>query len=174
MAVNQCNIMSWPVSKGVWAVDVKLDMLSTEELLKRNGLQVGGSVQKLIDNECMKYMVDYMPRRQAGELAHMMVMATVIGSGQIDTPGPYAHYLHEGVVYVDPKYNCAGWISNTPGKYFGQWYSRKGVIKEPTNRELQYTGAPMRGKKWFNRMKADHKDDILQAAQELIGRGGHI
>ena len=30
----------------------------------------------------------------------------------------------------------------------------------------------MRGKKFFDRMKADHKDDILQAAQALIDRGG--
>ena len=38
--------------------------------------------------------------------------------------------------------------------------------------ELTYAGAPMRGKKFFDRMKADHKDDILQAAQALIDRGG--
>ena len=158
MAVNQCNIMSWPVSKGVGAVDVKLDMLSTEELLKRNGLQVGGDVQKLVDNECMRYMGDYMPRRQAGELAHMMVLSTVIGSGQIDTPGPYAHYLHEGILYVSPT--------------TGSPWAKKNEIKVPTDRELAYASAPMRGKKWFDRMKADHKDDILQAAQELIGRGG--
>ena len=146
--------------------------ISTAETIKRNhGLQKGGPVQKLVDSEAMRYMSDYMPRGQAGELEHMMVMATVLGSGQIDIPGPYAHYLHEGIVYVDPKYNCAGWISNTPGKYFGQWYSRKGVIKEPTNRELTYAGAPMRGKKWFDRMKADHRDDILQAAQALINKG---
>jgi len=30
----------------------------------------------------------------------------------------------------------------------------------------------MRGKKWFERMKADHKDDILQAAQALADRRG--
>lgn len=139
-------------------MDVKLDMPSTEELLRRNGLQIGGNVQKLIDNECMRYMVDYMPRRQAGELAHMMVMATVIGSGQIDTPGPYAHYLHEGILYVSPS--------------TGSPWAKKGEIKVSKGKELTYAGAPMRGKKWFDRMKADHKDDILQAAQALIDRGG--
>ena len=75
-------------------------------------------------------------------------------------------------MYEDPELKCAGWISNTPGPYFGQWYSRKGVIKVRTNRELTYTGAPMRGKKWFERMKADHKDDILRAAQALADRRG--
>lgn len=152
---------------------MQINIKDKETLLKNHGLQPGGPVQKLIDTETMRYMEPYMPRRQAGELEHMMVMATVIGSGQIDIPGPYAHYLHEGIVYVDPKNNCAGWISNTPGKYFGQWFSRKGSVKVPTNRELQYTGAPMRGKKWFDRMKADHKDDILQAAQAMADKGGN-
>nr|DAI80594.1 MAG TPA: Minor capsid protein [Caudoviricetes sp.] len=133
--------------------------ISTAETIKRNhGLQPGGSVQKLVDGECMRYMGDYMPRRQAGELQHMMVMATVIGSGQIDIPGPYAHYLHEGILYVSPTTGSA--------------WAKKNEIKIPTDQELTYAGAPMRGKKFFDRMKADHKDDILQAAQALIDRGG--
>lgn len=133
--------------------------ISTAETIKRNhGLQPGGAVQKLVDGECMRYMGDYMPRRQAGELEHMMVMATVIGSGQIDIPGPYAHYLHEGILYVSPTTGSA--------------WAKKNEIKIPTDQELTYAGAPMRGKKFFDRMKADHKDDILQAAQALIDRGG--
>ena len=135
--------------------------ISTAETIKRNhGLQPGGSVQKLVDGECMRYMGDYMPRRQAGELEHMMVMATVIGSGQIDIPGPYANYLHEGILYVSPTTGSA--------------WAKKNEIKVPTDRELTYAGAPMRGKKWFERMKADHKDDILQAAQALVNRGGKV
>ena len=76
---------------------VELDLLPKDELLKRRGLQEGGPVQKFIDSESMRYMSDYMPRRQAGELEHMMVLGTVIGSGQIDIPGPFAHYLHEAM-----------------------------------------------------------------------------
>ena len=133
--------------------------ISTAETIKRNhGLQPEGPVQKLVDSEAMRYMSDYMPRRQAGELEHMMVMAPVIGSGQIDIPGPYAHYLHEGILYVSPTTGSA--------------WAKKNEIKIPTDQELTYAGAPMRGKKFFDRMKADHKDDILQAAQALIDRGG--
>ena len=103
-------------------------------------------------------MSDYMPRRQAGNLEHMMILATVIGSGQIDIPGPYAYYLHEGILYVSPTTGSA--------------WAKKNEIKIPTDQELTYAGAPMHGKKFFDRMKADHKDDILQAAQALIDRGG--
>lgn len=133
--------------------------LNTAEVIKRTrGLQEGGPVQQLVDSEVMRYMSDYMPRRQAGELEHMMVMATVIGSGQIDIPGPYAHYLHEGILYVSPTTGSA--------------WAKKDEIKVPTNRELTYAGAPMRGKKFFERMKVDHKDDILHAAQAMADRGG--
>lgn len=139
-------------------MNVKLNVLSHEALLAKYGLQEGGPVQKLVDREVMRYMVDYMPRRQAGELEHMMILSTVIGSGQIDIPGPYAHYLHEGILYVSPTTGSA--------------WAKKDEIKVPTDRLLTYTGAPMRGKKFFDRMKADHKDDILKAAQALVDRGG--
>lgn len=139
---------------------VELDMLQNETLLKRRGLQEGGAVQKFIDSESMRYMGPYMPRRQAGELEHMMVLGTVIGSGQIDIPGPYAHYLHEGILYVSPT--------------TGSSWAKKDEIKVPTDKELQYAGAPMRGKKFFDRMKADHKDDILEGAQAIADRGNGI
>lgn len=137
---------------------LEMERKSVEEILQNHGLQEGGAVQKLIDSECMRYMSDYMPRRQVGELEHKMVMATVIGSGEIDTPGPYAHYLYEGILYVSPTTGSA--------------WAKKNEIKVPTGKELTYAGAPMRGKKWFERMKSDHKEDILQSARDLINRMG--
>lgn len=137
---------------------VKLDILPTEAILAKHGLQEGGPVQKLVDSETMRYMSDYMPRRQAGELEHMMLLSTVVGSGIVHIPGPYAHYLHEGILYVSPTTGSA--------------WAKKDEIKVPTDQELTYAGAPMRGKKFFDRMKADHKDDILQAALAMAGRGG--
>ena len=50
---------------------------------------------------------------------------------------------------------------------------QKRMRLKPTGKELTYAGAPMRGKKWFERMKADHKDDILRAAQALADRRGN-
>ena len=138
--------------------DVKLDIRPTADLLRSRGLQPGGSVQKVIDSETMRYMGDYMPRRQAGELVHLMVMATVIGSGQIDIPGPFAHYLHEGILYVSPTTGSA--------------WAKQNEVKVPTGKELTYAGAPMRGKKFFDRMKTDHKEDILKAAQAAADQGG--
>lgn len=150
---------------------VELRMRNKEEILRNHGLQKGGPVQKFIDEECIKRMSDYTPHLN-GHLIDAATFGTVLGSGEIHQTTPYAHYLYYGFVYEDPELHCAGWISRTPGEYYGRWFSRNGVIKVPTNRELQYTGAPMRGKKWFERMKADHKDDILRGAQALVDRGG--
>lgn len=138
---------------------VTASLCNADEMLKKRGLSKGGSVQKVVDSEVMRYMSPYMPRRQAGELEHKMVMATVIGSGEILTPGPYAHYLYEGILYVSPSTGSA--------------WAKKNEIKVPTSKELTYAGAPMRGKKWFERMKADHKEDILQSAQAMADRGGN-
>lgn len=138
----------------------KLDIQPAAELLRSRGLQPGGAVQKVVDAETMRYMGPYMPRRQAGELEHLMVMATVIGSGRIEIPGPAAHYLHEGILYVSPTTGSA--------------WAKKNEVKVPTGQELTYAGAPMRGRKFFDRMKADHKDDILHAAQAQANQGGSL
>lgn len=139
---------------------VKAEIKPAQRILRNHGLQEGGPVQKLVDSECMRYMSDYMPRRQAGELEHMMVAATTIGSGEIDTPGPFAHYLYEGILYVSPTTGSA--------------WAKKNEIKVPTGKELTYNGAPMRGKKWFERMKADHKEDIIQSARKALSKGGNL
>lgn len=141
-------------------VKVKAEIKPVQQILQNHGLGEGGPAQKLVDSECMRYMGDYMPRRQVGELEHMMVLATTIGSGEIDTPGPFAHYLYEGILYVSPTTGSA--------------WAKKNEIKVPTGKELTYSGAPMRGKKWFERMKADHKEDILRAAQTMANKGDSL
>ncbi len=146
-----------------------------DTILKNHGLQEGGPVQQYIDQECIDQMEPYTPRLN-GNLIKAATMGTVIGSGEINQTAPYAHYLYEGVVYVDPNLHCAGFNSSTPGPYYGQWFSRKGVIKVKSNppRELQFYGGGLRGKKWFERMKADHKDDILRGAQAIMNRGDRV
>lgn len=87
---------------------IVIKMLSTAEMRRRHKVAENGPVQAAIDSECMRYMSDYMPRRQAGELKHLMVAATTIGSGQIDTPGPFAHYLYEGILKCHQQLEVPG------------------------------------------------------------------
>lgn len=43
-----------------------------------------------------------------------------------------------------------------------QYYSNAGMGKEGMNK-----GGGLRGKEWFERMKADHKDEILEGLKKL-------
>ena len=62
--------------------------------------------------------------------------------------------MHEGIVYVSPT--------------TGSPFAKRNEVKVPTTRKLTYIGAPMRGRKFFDRMKADHRNDILKAAQKAL------
>ena len=130
-----------------------------DTILRNHGLQEGGPVQQFIDQECIRQMEPYTPRLN-GELIKAATLGTVIGSGEINQATKYAHYLYEGILYVSPT--------------TGSPIAKEDEIKVKTDRELTYAGAPMRGKKWFERMKADHKDDILRGAQEIMNRGGKL
>ena len=60
--------------------DGSLDIKPTDTIMRDKGLGLKNTVQSFVDTEVMRYMGDYMPRRQSGELEHMMTMATVVGS----------------------------------------------------------------------------------------------
>lgn len=51
-------------------------------------------------------------------------------------------------------------VQQTP--YAKRWYYT----------QANFSGAPMRGMKWFDRMKESHKRDILQGAAKIAGGRG--
>lgn len=113
--------------------------------------------QKRVDAAVIKYMDPYIPY-QSGVLAKSVVLHTKIGSGEIIQKTPYARYLYYGEVY-GPN------IPIMNGGELAGFYSPP--VKGPTGRPLKYdkTKHPLAGKLWFERMKADHKNDILKEAE---------
>ncbi|MNV62286.1 hypothetical protein D3C71_1548270 [compost metagenome] len=83
----------------------------------------------------------------SGFLKKSGILGTVKGSGNIEYLAPYARYLYYGKVMVGP------------------------APKQVTDRDLVYTGGPMRGSFWFERMKVDHKQEILNGARRIAGGG---
>lgn len=138
--------------------------LDAKHIAQNHGITKGGTVQKRIDAEVIRRMKPYTPARNM-VLSRSARKDTVIGSGEIRQNTPYAHYQYMGVVYGPnfPQYDQTGEIS-------GRKSPRK---KYPTSRELVYSTArhAKAGKRWFHRMKADHRKKILAAAQKLIDRG---
>lgn len=137
--------------------------LDAKHIAQNHGIAKGGTVQKYVDDACIRAMKPYTPARNM-VLEKSARTGTVIGSGEIVQNTPYAHYQYMGVVYGPnfPQYDKNGEII---------WKSPR--KKYRTSRELVYSTArhAKAGKRWFHRMKADHGKKILAAAQKLIDRG---
>ena len=133
-----------------------LEMKSTDILKKSRGLEPMGKVQKFIDQEVIRLMAPYTPFRM-GMLEKGATLGTKIGSGEINQIAPYARFQYYGKVMVSA-------ITGSP------WASR-GEKKILTDKDLQYDTSrhPLAGKMWFERMKADKKDEILEGARKIAG-----
>ena len=124
--------------------EFKMD--SSDKILKRIGLNEGGEVQKYIDSEVLRLCDPYLPF-QTGTLRNQGILGTVIGSGEVAWVSVKARYLYYGKVMVGP------------------------APKTVTDKDLTYNGAPMRGKLWFERMKADRGQEIIDGVQKMINGG---
>lgn len=140
--------------------------LDTEQLLSRLNLESGGLVQQAIDKAVIDWDLQYVPW-ETGTLGKSPYSVTAIGSGEVVYPGPYARYLYYGEVY-GPNIPI---FEDDTGEPTG-WFSPPGQEKHPTGRELQYSTDinPLAGSYWFERMKADHLDDIVKEAKANVGR----
>ncbi len=136
----------------------RLEIKPTDLLLKKRGLQDMGPVQKFIDNECIRLMKPYTPFK-SGVLEKSATIGTKIGSGEIHQIAPYARYLYYGKLMVSA--------------ITGSSWARHGEKKVLTGTDLKYddTAHSQAGKMWFERMKADRKQEILKGAQEIANRG---
>lgn len=105
----------------------KFESAKTSEIIEKRGLEEGGRVQQFVDSEVMRHMEPYMPKLN-GTMIDSMIIATVIGSGEVCVNTDYAK------------------IRSKIARNNGQ-----------------------RGPFFFERTKADHKDDILRGAAEISG-----
>ena len=117
--------------------------------------------QMFVDGECIRLMKPYTPFRN-GFLEKSATLGTVIGSGEINQIVPYARYLYYGKVYGP---NIPIMENGVPIGFFSP------PKKHPTGADLKYNKSkhPQAGKQWFERMKADRKDEILRGAARIVG-----
>lgn len=127
-----------------------------EQLKRDRGFQPYGPVQKFIDQECIRLMAPYTPFR-SGTLERTATLGTKIGSGEINQIAPYARYQYYGKLMVSA--------------ITGSAWARMGEKKVLTDKDLEYdkSAHPLAGKMWFERMKADHKEEILEGARKVAG-----
>lgn len=147
-------------------VVLKVDLQPVENVLKMAGLEDGGRVQQTIDEAFLRYCEPYLPF-DTGQLRDSGIRSTKIGSGKVIWDTPYAHYLYEGEKYVDPITGKGAFYNEN----YGFW-SRPNTQKVPSGEPLHYHGGGLRGKRWAERMWADHYKDIIREAQAVANGGG--
>lgn len=138
--------------------DFKCDF-DLKDCIETLGLEERGRVQQVVTQQVLTLSEVYIPFDQGILLAS--------GDTENDTDivwsTPYARYMWNGIVYVDPQLHCAGFLTENG------WKSRKGVQKVPTDRKLQYQGGKLRGPRWVDRMMQNGgREKIEKAAREAV------
>lgn len=133
-------------------------------VLRRLGLERGGRAQKALDAAVIHYSQPFVPWA-TGSLWRSAFTATKIGSGEVVWPGPYAHYMWEGIVY-GPNIPIFEENGETPTRFI----SPKGEKKHPTGKELEYTRDknPLASDHWVVPMKAAYMKDIVSTVQKIV------
>lgn len=132
-----------------------------QELLKEQGLDENGRVQKVVDVEFIHYMRLKMPM----DTAEMIANTRNIEAGVVVVDTPYAHYMNEGIKYVDPITGKSAFYNEN----YGFW-SRPGTKKMPSSEPLKYHGGADRGAHFVERTVSENFDDILKAAQREMNK----
>ena len=133
-----------------------------QEILKKYGIDDDGSVQQVIDTTFIHYMRLKMPFDSG------MMMANVRNprGGLVTVETPYAHYMNEGILYVDPITGKGAFHDSITGMF----WSRPNTKKVPSSISLNYQGAPERGAHFVERTANENFEDILNAAQEELNK----
>ena len=124
-------------------------MAPTSVIKLQLGLEKGGKVEKFATQTCAIHMDKYVPYKE-GNLRDYD-----IDGNEIIYDTPYAHYMYEGILYVDPE--------------TGSSWARKDVTKVPTSRKLTFR-TPGTGRHWDKRMLSAEKDQVIKEIQEFINR----
>lgn len=142
------------ISTHVGNVDIKIDTSRIDRNVKE--------AQKLLNMQIVADCDPLIPFQQ-GALRNSVNYPEGIYGGVIEYNTPYAHYQYEGEVYGP---NIPIYDSN--GKLTGYFSPPK---KNPTGRPLQYhPEGTERGDNWFEKAKAQHKDDWVRLVKGTIGK----
>ena len=151
----------------MFSISARLDVnLDPDDILQAYGLERGGRVQRTIDQKVIDYCLPYVPASPDRTLEFSAQLSTEVGSGEVIWNTPYAHYQYMGIVYGPnyPIYEAGALVG---------FYSPPGRPKQKTDKALTYDTSqnPLAGSHWFERMKADRLNDLLDEARRVMIQG---
>lgn len=144
-----------------YAGDLK-NFINSREFINKAGVGEGGYVQKVVDAAVIRESSPYVPYEE-GILDGSASTATELGRGEVVYDTPYARYQWYGEVY-GPNIPI---VEN--GAVVGYWSPPE---KYPTGRQIEFNTSHnhLAGSHWCERAMADHKDDVLEEAQNAANR----
>lgn len=141
-------------------VDASFTIKQKGQLMEELGITPSGKVQKIIDRSTIHYLRLLMPQ----DSETMMANTRNPKPGLVTVETPYAHYMNEGILYVDPKTGKGAFHDPISGRF----WSRPNTKKIPSSRKLNYHGGPNRGAHFIERTLTEHFDDILKEAKKGV------
>lgn len=114
-------------------------------------------------NEIQQNSNDFVPFRTGALRESGHVIDTNEGY-RIEWSSPYAHYLYEGTLYINPQHKASGWMDQ-----YGQWHGWRGQ-KEPTDRRLEYHTEGTTDH-WIEEAKKAYLDHWVRGTRRVAG--GH-
>lgn len=144
-------------------IKAEIALTPISRVLNSYGFEEQGLTQQFFTEEIYKHSDPYTPASGSGE--GLFKTNVDIGPDFIHYRSPFSNYLWNGKKFVDPKYQIGAFFSES----YGFW-SRPGILKEETDIDLVYTGAPLRGPFWINRMWVDDGEEITKKVQQYAER----
>lgn len=145
----------------------EFDRFNFKHLLEAAGMNVGGRAQKFFTSEVARIADPYVPM-DSGTLAGTAL--TYMEADAIHYIAPYAGYLYEGKLMVDPKYGVGAFHD----KQTGRFWSRKGVqkIPDPHGRSLNFdkTTHPKATAHWVDVAWSNHGDEVIGEIEQFIAK----
>ena len=132
----------------------RFEMDPQEVILARRGLEPGGRAQRYVDSEVLRRNEPYLAHDQ-GDYNRSGQRGTVIGTGEVVYNTVKGRFLYYGKLMLGEKSHSA--------------WAKPNEKKVVTDKDLNYQGGGLRGAFHFERMKADHKEDILRGAAKVTG-----
>lgn len=127
------------------------------EIETRLQIEPGGYWHKRFANMCMKHMDRFVPMEVIGKQSGMLRRSAHIEQNDEDIAvvynTPYAHYVYEGKLWVDP--------------ITGSSWARKGTKKIPTDINLKYH-TPGTGHHWDKLMVSADMEDIERTIERQM------
>lgn len=141
---------------------MRVKFKSVSQIKTRLKIERYGAAHKYFAERCKDHMnANYVPEKDKNLINTSFVSSTC----EIVYPQPYAHYQYVGKLYVDPKTKKGAFYSED----YGFW-SRKGITKEPTNTDLNYTKAGT-GSYWDKKMISADIKNIENEVREYVKKG---